>query len=175
MCLGTNINLVVADWAAWSWSLGVWAVVNWGGVDITLTDSLTVSNIVVEVIEDGIVFIEVDGGSILGWYSTESSWVSVDLGEPVDLQGVEDLDWVLSLNNSSGQSILNLLLLDIEADKDIVSEVLKSPLEVIEGIIAVIKSRGSGLKDVILLFDQESSLIFEWCSNLKNVLVMDLL
>lgn len=175
MCLGTDINLVVADWAAWTWSVRVWAVVDWGGVNITLTSALTVSDIVMEVIEDGVIFVKIDVSGGLCCWSTEGGWVGTNLREPVDLKGVEDLDWVLSLNLRSSKSVLNLGGLNGESIEDIVSKVIKSPLEVIEGIIAVVEGSGSGLKDVILLFLQESLLIIEWCVNLLLVLSVDLI
>ena len=125
-CLCSLVGLVVSHWSGGSWigSVAV-SVSDWSKIDGSLSSSLSMSDIVVEVIEKSIVHREVGGtGNISSsWGWGKSDWSYGDLSQPVDSQGHEHLGWVLSINNGSIESLGDSELLSVESLEDIVLQV----------------------------------------------------
>jgi len=145
------VSLVVTNWTSCAWvssaiiAIDGWSVWEWAG----LTSSLSVSDIVMEVIEESVVDGEVTTIGVIG-YTIWISWVYINFAEPVDLKCMEDFTWVLLIYNGSFESISNLLYFHILFINDIVSKLIESPFHIIISIIAVPHGVVSGLKDIIL-------------------------
>ena len=148
------VVLVVTNWSSLAWvssvsvSINSWTIWKW----CSLSSTLTVANIVMEVIEESIVDGEVSSVGGLGWGSWCVFLRNIDLSKPVNSESMEDLSDVLSVNNSSVEGIHDHITLGVHLGNNIVSELVKSPFHVVVGIIGVSDGIVSGLKDIILLF-----------------------
>lgn len=99
--LGTVVSLPVTNWSCLAWVVSVSIAINsWSGWEwSSFASTLTVSNVVMEVIEESQVLVPVTHGVVCN--GSESNWVSGDLIEPVDSECTKYLTDVFMVDDSS--------------------------------------------------------------------------
>lgn len=176
MCLAVSSSTTLSSEAS------VEAISDSITVNSTGTGSLSVSNVVVEVVEDVVVVGEELGRSVWdgdngGRGRTRSclDWASVLVLEIFYAQGVHHLAWLLTVNDSSLEHKAEVSNLVAEDSLDVGLEEVNSSDKVIVGLIGVsdgIVTRG---ENIVHLLGDETHLVGEWSCDLKQVLGVDLI